>query len=64
MKEELKTYLTNLKGWRHHTEEQDGTHMYYLFMGKQGKGYRMLMNGDETPEDIREYMLDINQVKL
>lgn len=59
MSQELNDYLNSLnhKGYRFHTEDVIGSNFYYLFL-KKDKAFRLLMNGEETPQDIGEYLLN------
>lgn len=60
MTQELNDYLNQLQkmGYRFHTETVFSRNdFYYLYLKKEGsKGHRLLMNGEEEPEDLGKYL--------
>lgn len=68
MKETLNNYLNQLQkiGYRFHTEEVfSNPDMYYLFLKKEGsRGFRLLMNMEEEPEDLKIYLKDYHNYEI
>ena len=60
MRQELNDYLSQLQkvGYRFHTESVFSRNDYYYLYLKKGvdKGFRLLMNGEEEPEDLKKYL--------
>ena len=67
MNQELNDFLNTLQGWTFYTEDVFSRNdFYYLHLRCVGgkSEYRLLMNSDETPEDIKEYMVNRYKIEI
>jgi len=70
MNQELNDFLNTLQGWTFYTEDVFSRNDFYYLtiqqkrMGYKAKIYRLLMNSDETPQDLVDYMLNRYKIEI